>query len=239
MIEAKNIGKLYKIPHEKRVTFFETALGYIKDQLTYENFHALKNVSFSIKRGEMVGLIGKNGSGKTTLLKILGNIISPTEGDFKIEGKVAPLLSLAVGFHHELTAKENLYLYGAILGMTRKEMDKKIDEIFEVAGVARFKDTKLKNFSSGMTARLAFALMIQNDPDVLLLDEIFAVGDKDFIPQCLAVFEDYKKKGKTVLFASHDLEAVASNCDRTILLHNGEIKFFGPSRKTIEIYNSL
>jgi len=119
------------------------------------------------------------------------------------------------------------------------DMDGKIDEIFNVAGVTKFKDTKLKNFSSGMTARLAFALMIQNDPDVLLLDEIFAVGDKDFIPQCLAVFEDYKKKGKTVLFASHDLDAVLNNCDRTILLHNGKMEAFGPTREVINLYNSL
>ena len=239
MIEANGLTKLYKIPHEKRVTLFETLLGYIKNQMSYEDLYALKDISFSVKRGEMIGLIGKNGSGKTTLLKILSGVASPSGGTFRIEGKVAPLLSLTVGFHGELTAQENLYLYGAILGMSRKTIRENLGKVFAFAGVERFKDMKLKNFSAGMTARLAFAMMIQTDPDVLLLDEIFAVGDKDFIPQCLSIFSDYKHRGKTILFASHNLPVIAEHCDRTILLHNGELKAFGETKEVIEYYRTL
>lgn len=239
MIEANHLTKRYRIPHEKRVTLFETFLGYLKDQLTYEDFYALRDVSFDVKKGEMIGLIGKNGSGKTTLLKILSGITPPTEGSFHIEGKVAPFLSLSVGFHHELTARENFYLYSAILGMPRREIGKKIEEVFRFAGVERFMDAKLKHFSSGMIARLAFAIMVQTDPDVLLLDEIFAVGDKDFIPQCLGVFDDYKKRGKTIVFASHDLDIVRDYCDRTILLDRGEVRAVGPTAEALERYQTL
>lgn len=236
MIETSNITKLYKIPHEKRTTLFETMLGHIRNQMSYEDFYALRDVSFAVKKGEMVGLIGKNGSGKTTLLKILGGIVPPTAGTFSIEGRVAPLLSLSVGFHGELTAQENLYLYGAILGMSRKSIREHLDYVFKFAGVERFKDMKLKNFSSGMIARLAFAMMTQTDPDVLLLDEIFAVGDKDFVPQCLAILENYRARGKTILFASHNLDTVVKYCTRTILLEGGKVTAFGDSREVVRRY---
>jgi len=239
MIEANGITKLYKIPHEKNVTLFETILGYVKNQFTYEDLYALKNVSFRVNKGEIVGLVGKNGSGKTTLLKILGGIIPQTKGEFHIEGTVAPLLGLSVGFHHELTAQENLYLYGAILGVPRKEIKENLDRIFEFAGVGKFKDMKIKNFSSGMIARLAFAAMVQTNPDVLLLDEIFAVGDKDFKPQCFSVFRDYKQRGKTIIFASHDLDAVAEHCERTLLLDKGELRAFGNTKDVIQQYLTL
>ncbi len=236
MIQALHLTKLYKIPHEKRATLFETVLGHLRNQMSYEDFYALRDVSFEIKRGEMVGLIGKNGSGKTTLLKILAGIVPSTSGTFAVNGKVAPLLSLSVGFHHELTAEENLYLYGAILGMPRKTIRTSLTHVFRFAGVERFKDMKLKNFSSGMVARLAFAMMVQTDPDILLLDEIFAVGDKDFIPQCLEVIEDYRRRGKTILIASHNLETVSKYCSRTMLLEGGEIKIFDETKKVVEAY---
>jgi len=239
MIEVKGLTKLYKIPHEKKDTLFETMLGYIKDQLVYEDFYALKDITFKINKGEMIGLIGKNGSGKTTLLKILAGIVPPTSGSFEIKGKIAPFLSLGVGFHPELTAKENLYLQGAILGISRREIKEKFEPIFRFAGVEKFKDMKLKNFSAGMVARLAFALMIQTDPDVLLLDEIFAVGDKDFRPQCLAIFEKYKQEGKTIIFASHSLDTIAEYCDRTILLHEGKIEMFGETKKVLDYYQTI
>lgn len=238
MISVSHLSKRYRIPHEKRATLFEAALGYFRDRMSYEDFFALHDVSFEIGRGEMVGLIGKNGGGKTTLLKVLGGIVPPTSGTFAMEGKVAPLLSLSVGFHHELTAQENLYLYGAILGMPRKDIRTNLAHVFRFAGVERFKDMKLKNFSSGMIARLAFAMMVQTDPDILLLDEIFAVGDKDFVPQCLAVLTDYHRRGKTILFASHQLDSVSKYCDRTILLDGGEIKMFDETSKVLETYRA-
>lgn len=238
MITVSHLSKLYKIPHEKRTTLFEVILGHLKNQMSYEDFYALHDVSFEIKKGEMVGLIGKNGSGKTTLLKILGGIVPPTSGTFAMSGKVAPLLSLSVGFHNELTAQENLYLYGAILGMPRKMIRTSLTHVFKFAGVERFKDMKLKNFSSGMVARLAFAMMVQTDPDILLLDEIFAVGDKDFIPQCLEVIEDYRRRGKTIFFASHHLDTVSKYCDRTILLEGGKVRMFDETQKVLRGYHA-
>ncbi len=239
MIEARHLTKIYKIPHEKTNTLFGQVLGRIKGKTTYESFHALNDVSFTLRKGEMVGLIGKNGSGKTTLLKILGGIIQPSSGSFLTQGTVAPLIGLGIGFHGELSAQENLYLYGAILGMPRKKIKEKLDEIFTFAGVARFRDMKLKHFSSGMVARLAFAAMVQSNPDILLLDEIFAVGDKDFRPQCLAVFDEYKKQGKTILFASHDMEVIQEYCERTILLNNGQLVLFDETSKVLAYYKNL
>ncbi len=236
MIEANGISKKYKIPVEKRLTVFETLMGHLKHEMAYEDFYALSNITFRIESGEIIGLIGKNGSGKTTLLKILGGVFPPTHGSFVMQGNVAPFLSLGVGFHHELTAQENLYLYGAILGMPRREINAKMKDILSFAGVERFKNMKLKNFSTGMVGRLAFALMIQTDPDIVLLDEIFAVGDKDFVPQSVAVLQEYKKRGKTILFASHDLQFISKYCDRVILLEKGAIKVFGKTDEVIKIY---
>jgi lipopolysaccharide transport system ATP-binding protein len=239
MIEVKNLSKTYKIPHEKRNTIFEILLGYIKNQLSWESFYALKDVNFTINEGEIIGLIGKNGSGKTTLLKILSGIAPPTSGSYKVDGKVAPFLSLGIGFHHELTAKENLYLYGAILGLPRKEVDKKINTIFEFAEIENFQDMKLKNYSSGMQARLAFSTMIQTDPEVLLIDEIFAVGDKDFRPKCISIFKEYKEKNKTVIFSSHNLRTIKQYCDKVILLDKGKLIKFGDPIETVDYYENM
>lgn len=239
MIEVHNITKHYRIPHERAGTLFEQLLSRVKGQTSYEDFYALKDVSFSVREGEMVGLVGKNGSGKTTLLKILGGIVEPSSGSFAAEGVVAPLISLGVGFHNELSAKENLYLYGAILGMPRRTIKERLDKAFAFAGVRRFADMKLKHFSSGMIARLAFAMMIQTDPDVLLLDEIFAVGDKDFVPKCINVIKDYKRRGKTILFASHNLWEVEKYCDRTLLLHEGKLVASGATHEVLAKYRTL
>ncbi|MEX1013701.1 MAG: ABC transporter ATP-binding protein [Candidatus Paceibacterota bacterium] len=236
MIKINNLSKKYNIPHERKNTFFEMMLGYIKSQIDWEEFYALKDISFEIKKGEIIGLIGKNGSGKTTLLKIISGIIPPTEGKVEIDGKVAPFLSLGIGFHHELTAKENLYIYGAVLGLTRKEVNEKLSHILDFAGVKRFEDTKLKHYSSGMQARLAFSMMIQTDPEILIVDEIFAVGDKDFRPKCISVFQEYKEKNKTVLFSSHSLRTIKNFCDRVILLEDGKITKIGNPEDVVNYY---
>ncbi|MFA6364933.1 MAG: ABC transporter ATP-binding protein [Candidatus Paceibacterota bacterium] len=238
VIDIHALTKLYKIPHEKRTTLFETAVGYMKRQLSYESFYALQDISFSIQSGEIIGLIGKNGSGKTTLLKILGGVLHPTSGSCAIQGVVAPFLSLGVGFHHELTAEENLYLYGAILGLSRKEIKEKMPAILAFAEVERFKDMKLKHFSAGMTGRLAFALMTQTNPDILLIDEIFAVGDKDFTPKSLSLLQKYRDEGKTVIVASHSLDLIAQYADRVLLLENGKIKMLGTPKEVIVHYQS-
>jgi lipopolysaccharide transport system ATP-binding protein len=234
MIKLKKVTKTYKIPHEKRDTLFEILLGYIKDQNRYETFNALEDISFTLNRGETVGIVGRNGSGKTTLLKVIAGIIKPTEGE--VLTKVAPFLSLGVGFHDELTAKENLHIYGALFGMKRKEIALKADRIFRFAGVEKFRDTKLKKFSTGMIARLAFSIMVETDPDILLLDEIFAVGDKDFKPKCEEILSKYKKKGKTVLLSSHSLETVKKYCEKTIVLDKGRIVRIGPTREVVKYY---
>jgi lipopolysaccharide transport system ATP-binding protein len=238
VIEARGITKRYKIPHEKRHTLFETLAGYAKRQLAYESFDALRDVTFSIRSGEIIGLIGKNGSGKTTLLRILGGVLSPTGGSYAVEGTVAPFLSLGVGFHHELTAEENLYLYGAILGLPRKEIKEKMPAILAFAEVERFRDMKLKHFSSGMTGRLAFSLMTQTNPDILLIDEIFAVGDKDFTPKSLSLLAKYRDEGKTAIVASHSLDLIEEYADRVLFLEHGEVKMFGDPKEVIDRYRS-
>jgi len=239
MIEVKNLSKIYKIPHERKNTFFETLIGYIKHQMDWEPFYALKNITFKVNQGEIIGLIGKNGSGKTTLLKILSKITLPTKGSVIVKGDVAPFLSLGIGFHHELTAKENLFLYGAIIGISREKIEKQLKSIFDFADVKRFQDMKLKNFSSGMQARLAFSMMIQSNPDILLVDEILAVGDKDFQPKCISVFKEYKNKGKTVIFASHDLRMIKQYCDKVILLDNGKMIAFDKAEIVVDKYENL
>jgi len=239
MIEVKNLSKIYRIPHERKNTFFETLIGYIKHQMDWEPFYALNNVTLKVNPGEIIGLIGKNGSGKTTLLKILSGITPPTKGTLVVEGEIAPFLSLGIGFHHELTAKENLYLYGAIIGISRQKIEKQLKSILNFAGVERFQDMKLKNFSSGMQARLAFSMMIQSNPDILLIDEILAVGDKDFRPKCISVFKEYKNKGKTVIFASHDLGMIKEYCDKAILLDNGKMIAFDKPKIVIDKYEKI
>jgi len=239
MIEVKNLSKIYKIPHERKNTLFETILGYVKNQMDWESFYALKDINLKIQAGEIIGLIGKNGSGKTTLLKILSGITFPSKGSFSIKGKVAPFLSLGIGFHHELTAKENLYLYGAVLGLSRQKVKNRLEKILDFAGVKKFQDMKLKNFSSGMQARLAFAMMIQTNPEILLVDEIFAVGDKDFRPKCISYFKEHKTKGKTVIFASHSLATIEKHCDEVILLDKGKVIAFDKPKKVIKIYDKM
>ena len=237
MIEVNNVSKRFKIPHEKRTTVYDNIIGKITgSSYSYEVFEALRDVSFKIKKGETFGIIGENGSGKSTLLKILAGVLVPDSGNVKVNGKVAPFLELGVGFHPELTAVENVYLYGAIMGMKRKEMDGKIDSIFEFAELERFRDAKLKNFSSGMYMRLAFATAISTDPDVLLLDEVLAVGDEAFQKKCHDKMDEYRRNGKTIVFVSHALGVVEEMCKRSILLKSGKIDNIGESIKAIERY---
>lgn len=234
-IEVEHLYKTFRIPHEKRTTLFEALTGAFKPP-TYETFHALKDINFTVEEGEALGIIGVNGSGKSTLLKIIANILHPTEGKVNIHKKITPFLELGVGFQPDLTAAENIKIYATIMGMQKREINDKLDDIIEFAGLERFRDTKLKNFSSGMQVRLAFSTAIQTNPEILLMDEVLAVGDMEFQQKCLNALSQYRKDGVTIVFVSHDLGAVRRFCDRTLLLNKGEQVVLGDTGEVIDRY---
>ena len=200
---------------------------------------ALKNVSFTVKHGEVVGIIGRNGAGKSTLLKILSRVTHPTEGRARLFGRVGSLLEVGVGFHPELTGRENVFLSGAIMGMKKQEIDRKFDQIVAFAGVEEFIDTPVKRFSSGMYARLAFSVAAHMEPEILVVDEVLAIGDLAFQEKCLGKMSDLAQEGRTVLFVSHNMSAISMLCPTAILLEEGRINFHGPSADTIARYVNL
>lgn len=201
---------------------------------------ALKDINFEVQQGEVLGIIGKNGAGKSTLLKILSKITSPTTGSIKSRGRVASLLEVGTGFHGEMTGRENIFLNGAILGMTKKEITDKLDEIIEFSGCERYIDTPVKRYSSGMTVRLAFAVAAFLEPDILIIDEVLAVGDAEFQKKAIGKMQDISnEEGRTILFVSHDLSAISTLTKKTIVLSNGQIVAFEETNKAIAIYSSL
>ena len=201
-----------------------------------EEFWALKNVSFDVKRGEVLGIIGRNGAGKSTLLKILSRITDPTEGRVVLRGRVASLLEVGTGFHPELTGRENIYLNGAILGMSQREVERKFDEIVAFAEVEQFLDTPVKRYSSGMYVRLAFAVAAHLEPEILIIDEVLAVGDAAFQKKCLGKMSEVAGAGRTVLFVSHNMGAVRSLCSRAIVMGNGKVLATDAAAKAVEMY---
>lgn len=238
-IVVDNISKRFRIPHEKKATLFQNIVGVIKRQFDYEEFWALKDVSFALKRGETFGIIGRNGSGKTTLLKILAKVLYPDGGSVTMNGKVASFLELGVGFQSELTAKENVYIYSSILGISRKQVDEMYNDIFDFAELKKFENMKLKNFSSGMYMRLAFSTAIHASPDTLLIDEVFAVGDEAFQKKCTDKINEFREQGKTIVFVSHALDTVKELCQRSVLLNEGRIVTMGDTEKVINDYLAL
>lgn len=203
-----------------------------------QHIWALKDVSFEVKRGEVVGIIGRNGAGKTTLLKILSRITEPTEGYAEIHGRVGSLLEVGTGFHPELTGRENIYLSGAILGMKKREIDKKFDEIVAFAEIEKFIDTPVKHYSSGMYVRLAFAVAAHLDPEILLVDEVLAVGDLAFQKKCLGKMGDVAQGGRTVLFVSHQMNQIRRLCERVLWLDGGHIRQAGPTHEVVSAYEA-
>jgi lipopolysaccharide transport system ATP-binding protein len=201
-----------------------------------EGIWALDDVTFELPRGEVLGLIGANGAGKSTLLKVLSRITAPTEGQVVIRGRVGSLLEVGTGFHPELTGRENVYLNGAVLGMRKAEIDRRFDEIVEFSGISRFLDTPVKRYSSGMQVRLAFSVAAHLEPEILLVDEVLAVGDAEFQRRCLGKMHDVTRHGRTIVFVSHNLAAVRSLCSRTILLEKGQLLFDGGTEEAVERY---
>ncbi|MCL5784046.1 MAG: polysaccharide ABC transporter ATP-binding protein [Patescibacteria group bacterium] len=248
IIEVKNVSKKYKIGQKQRYYSFRDSLNKIvtspfkiskQEKLSTDNpeeFWALKDVSFKVMPGEVLGIIGKNGAGKSTLLKILSQITPPTQGEIKLRGRVASLLEVGTGFHPELTGRENIYLNGAILGMSRAEIRKKFDEIVDFAEISQFLDTPVKHYSSGMYMRLAFAVAAHLEPEILLVDEVLAVGDANFQKKCLGKMSEVSKQGRTVLFVSHNMGAISQLCTRAIYIKNGVIAFEGKTQHAIDSY---
>lgn len=198
---------------------------------------ALQNINFSVNKGEVLGIIGRNGAGKSTLLKILSKVTSPTKGSIKINGRIASLLEVGTGFHPDLSGRDNIYLNGTILGMTKKEISSKFDEIVDFAGVERYIDTPVKRYSSGMYVRLAFAVAAHLEPEILIIDEVLAVGDAEFQKKCLGKMKDVSEKdGRTILFVSHNMDAISRLCNKAIIINNGKIGFNGNSDEGISYY---
>jgi ABC-2 type transport system ATP-binding protein len=243
-IKVEHVSKNFVLPHEKinsvKSLFTSAAKKRGKGgQKGSETQHALRDISFEIKKGEFFGIVGRNGSGKSTLLKILAGIYQPTSGTMHTQGKLVPFIELGVGFNPELTGRENVYLNGAMLGFSRKEVEAMYDDIVEFAELKRFMDQKLKNYSSGMQVRLAFSMATRAEADILLIDEVLAVGDADFQRKCFQYFKALKKNNKTVVFVSHDMEAVKEYCDRATLIDKSELVAIGPAHKIAARYTQL
>ncbi|MBI2591895.1 ABC transporter ATP-binding protein [Candidatus Saccharibacteria bacterium] len=238
-VRVENLGKTFKLPHERYSSLKSSFVNFRPRRRTYELQQALKDVSFEIKPGEFFGIVGRNGSGKSTLLKLLAGIYTPTSGVVKVNGSLTPFIELGVGFNPELTGRENIFLNGALLGFSRKEMQAMYDDIVEFAELRRFMDQKLKNYSSGMEVRLAFSIAIKVNSDILLLDEVLAVGDAAFQKKCFNYFRQLKKDKKTVVFISHDMNAVREYCDRAILLEKGKILKSGSAEAVAQEYIKL
>ena len=247
IISVEGLGKSYTIRHEGQTRYKSLREEIFKlpkrllqrNSQNQEEFWALKDVSFDVMPGDRLGIIGRNGSGKSTLLKLLSRITEPTTGRITLRGRVASLLEVGTGFHPELTGRENIFLNGAILGMSRAEVRRKFDEIVDFAGVEKFLDTPVKRYSSGMYVRLAFAVAAHLEPEILIVDEVLAVGDAEFQKKCLGKMEEVGKEGRTILFVSHNIGMIIRLCNKGVLLKNGVTAFIGESHQAISKYNSI
>ncbi len=236
-IKVTGLSKTFLIQHERIMTLRGLFVNMLKKK-TFEPFKALDQVSFEVGKGECIGIIGRNGSGKSTLLKILAGIYRGDCGDILIRGRISPFLELGIGFHQELSGRDNIRLNGAVLGLTQKEISKKFNEIVAFSELERFIDQKIKNYSSGMQVRLAFSVAVHVEREILLMDEVLAVGDANFQQKCLREFQRYRDLGKTVVLVTHDTRSVQQYCDRAMLLRNGRIEKIGKPEEVCALYHA-
>jgi ABC-type polysaccharide/polyol phosphate transport system ATPase subunit len=236
VIEVRGVDKSFRIPHHRIDTFKERATHPFM-RVEYRELRALRDISFDVHKGEFFGIVGRNGSGKSSLLKIMASIYGADAGRIRMAGRVAPFIELGVGFNPELTARENVVLNGVMMGLGRREAARRLDAVLEFAELEEFVELKLKNYSSGMMVRLAFAVMVQADADVMLIDEVLAVGDASFAQKCMDVFQEKRAAGKTIVLVTHDMATVQGMCDRALVLHDGELVHIGdPEEAALSYY---
>ena len=236
-ISVDHLDKMYKL-YDKPIDRLKESLGLTKKK-KYREHYALRDVSFEVRRGETVGIIGTNGSGKSTVLKIITGVLTPTAGEVKVNGRISALLELGAGFNMEYSGLENVYLNGTMIGFSKEEIDAKLDDILSFADIGDFIYQPVKTYSSGMFVRLAFAVAINIDPEILIVDEALSVGDVFFQAKCYRKFEEFKKQGKTILFVSHDLSSISKYCDRVVLLNQGVKRAEGTAKEMVDLYKKL
>jgi ABC-type polysaccharide/polyol phosphate transport system ATPase subunit len=237
VIDVRGVSKVFAIPHQKRKTVFDRVFG--RGHYTFETLHALRDVSLRVEAGEFVGIVGRNGCGKSTLLRIVSGIYPPTAGTVRVDGRVAPILELGVGFNAALTVRDNVFLYGVLLGVPRRRLEAELPAVLERAGIGRFEDARLETLSTGMRARLAFTVALLAEAPILLVDEALAVGDEKFQAQCLSELRRLKAEGRTAILVSHDFNLLNELCPRLVLLEAGTVREDGPPARVIERYRSL
>lgn len=235
-LRIKNVSKNFRLYHEKRDSIYESISGWFNKKPHYEVLQALDNVTFDLKKGEALGILGRNGSGKTTLLRTISNIYKPDSGSIEVNGTIIPVLALGLGFHPELTCISNIFQSTILFGISKKTISSKIDDIIKFAELEKFADTKFKNLSSGMQMRLAFSTAVQVNPDILLLDEVYAVGDRNFQKKCFDTIVNFKKQGKSIILVSHSVDDIKLISDKAIFLNMGKIQSMGNPHDVVADY---
>ena len=236
VVRVENVSVRYRVPHERISTFKEYAIRALQRRVTYDEFFALRDVTLDVSAGEVFGVIGRNGAGKSTLLRVISQVMKPSSGRVWRQGSVAPLLELGAGFHPELTGRENVFLNGALLGHSREAMRNRFDEIVGFAELENFIDTPIRNYSSGMQARLGFAVATAVQPEILIVDEVLSVGDERFQEKCTARIEEFQRNGATILLVSHQAKLVEKLCNRAVWLDGGRAQAIGPAREVVQRY---
>ncbi len=235
-IKFTNVSVNYRIPSERIGTFKEYMIKMVQGKIHHKSFFALQNIDLEINHGEVFGLIGHNGAGKSTMLKIIARVLAPTTGRIEVKGSVAPLLEIGAGFHPELSGRENIFLNGALLGFNKKEMDEKYSRIVEFSGLENFIDSPIRTYSTGMWARLGFAVATDTQPEILLVDEVLAVGDEHFQLKCFERIDSFQQNGTTIIIVAHNMDTISKKCERACWLDHGEAKYIGSPDIAIQKY---